>query len=143
MAEKIYKGRKVRISVNNKVIYHATECSVNVSTDVEELATKDTTGKVVVPDGHSWTASCNALVAEPDSGDASAKSKFMDILTLQLANTEVTFEFTTGEVGDFVMSGKAFVTSADVTSAVGAAVSGSFSFTGNGSLTLSVVSSGT
>lgn len=136
---KIYKGRKVRISVGGKVIYHATECTVSVDSKTEVIATKDTQGDVVVPDGYSWTASTNALVAEVPTAMATTHLKAMEVLNLQLNDTEVDFEFTTGEEDDFVLSGKAYITSASVTATVGTAVSGSFTFTGNGDLTLSVV----
>lgn len=135
----IYKGRKVRISIGGKVIYHATECTVNIDSNTEDLATKDTQGNVVSPDGYSWNASTNALVAELPTGMTSTHSKFMDILDLQLNSTEVDFEFTRGDEDDFVLSGKAYVTAASITASVGSAVSGSFTFTGNGDLSKTVV----
>lgn len=137
-AGQIYKGRKLRISVNGKTIYHATECSLTIDSNTEDIATKDTDGNVVVPDGYNWSLNTNALVADKET--ASTQSDFMDVLDLQLQSTEVTIQFTTGETGDFLLSGKAYVTNASITASVGSAVSGSFTFTGNGNLTKSTVS---
>lgn len=135
----MFQGKKVRISLAGKVIYHATECTINIDSQTESIATKDTDGNISLPDGYSWTASTNALVAVVSSGSAATHTGAIDVVALQLAQSEVDFEFTTGETGDFVFSGKAYVTSSSITATVGSTVKGSFTFTGNGNLTKSVV----
>jgi|SRR5690606_15286333 len=135
----IFQGRRVRISVDGKVIYHATECSIQIDSQTQSVATKDTNGALNLPDGYSWSASTNALVAEVPSNLAATHKSANDIVAIQLAGTEVEIEFTTGVEDEFVYKGKAYVTSSSITSSVGNAVSGSFTFTGNGDLTLGVV----
>ncbi|WP_158962594.1 hypothetical protein [Myroides fluvii] len=128
----IYKGKKVRISLGGKTLYHANSCKVDISTELEEIATKDTDGKMSVPDGYSWSASTEALVA--DKPLSSTQVDAMDIIDYQLAGTELDFEFTTNEEGDFLLKGKVIVSQASVDASRGAAVKGSFSFVGQGDL---------
>lgn len=131
-AGKFYKGKKVRISIKGKTLYHATSCKVDISTELEEIATKDTQGKVSVPDGYSWSASTEVLVA--DKPLSSTQSDAMDLIEFQLAGEELDFEFTTNEVGDFILKGKVLVSQASVDASTGNAVKGSFSFVGQGDL---------
>jgi hypothetical protein len=128
----IYKGKNVRFSFNGKTLYHATSCKLSVSTALEEIATKDTDGTVSTPSNYAWSISTEALVA--DKPASSTQSDFMDIISLQLAGTEIDIEFTTGTAGDFILSGKVYIESSDITAEVGNSVTGSFSFKGNGNL---------
>ncbi|MDM1408055.1 hypothetical protein [Myroides sp. DF42-4-2] len=136
-SEKFYKGKKVRISLGGKTLYHATSCKVDISTELEEIATKDTDGKISVPDGYSWSASTEALVADKPANSTQADA--MDLIDYQLAGTELDFEFTTSVTGDFVLKGKVLVSQASVDASTGSAVKGSFSFVGQGDLTREVV----
>lgn len=138
-AGQIYKGKNVRFSFNGKTLYHATSCSMSISTSLESIATKDTNGTVSVPSNYEWSISTNALVAEKPAS-STAHSDFMDVVSLQLAGTEIDVEFTTGETGDFLFSGKVYVESSSINAEVGSSVNGDFSFKGNGDLTKSVVS---
>lgn len=134
---KFYKGKKVRISLDGKTLYHATSCKVDISTELEEIATKDTKGKVSVPDGYSWSASTEALVADKplDSTQVDA----MDLVDYLLEGVELDFEFTTKEAGDFLFKGKVLVSQASIDASTGSAVKGSFSFVGQGDLEKEVV----
>ncbi|WP_413513258.1 hypothetical protein [Myroides odoratus] len=136
-SEKFYKGKKARISLNGKTLYHATSCKVDISTELEEIATKDTDGKISVPDGYSWSASTEALVADKPTNSTQADA--MDLIDYQLAGTELDFEFTTSLTGDFILKGKVLVSQASVDASTGSAVKGSFSFVGQGDLTREVV----
>ena len=132
----IYKGKNVRFSFNGATLYHATSCKLSVSTKLEEIATKDTDGTVSTPSNYAWSISTEALVA--DKPGASTQSDFMDILSLQLAGTEIDIEFSTGVTGDFILSGKVYCESLDINAEVGNSVTGSFSFKGNGNLTKAI-----
>ena len=66
-AGQIYKGHNVRISYNGKTLYHTTSCKWSSARDFEEIATKDTEGKVSVPGNYGWDMNADALVAnKPD-----------------------------------------------------------------------------
>lgn len=136
-AGQIYKGKNVRFSFEGKTLFHATTCSVSVSTTLESIATKDTNGTISIPGNYEWTLSTSALVA--DKPTSSTQTDFMDLLELQLAGTEIDVEFTTGTTGDFILSGKAYIESSSINAETGNSVSGDFSFKGNGDLTKSVV----
>lgn len=133
----IYKGRKVRISIGGKTLYHATSCKLSISAKLEEIATKDTNGTIQVPDGYSWNASTEALVA--DKAALSDQLDAMDMMQNLISGTELDFEFTTNETGDFLFTGKVLVSQADITADTGSAVKGSFSFVGQGDLIKEIV----
>ncbi|KQS45913.1 hypothetical protein ASG38_14990 [Flavobacterium sp. Leaf359] len=138
-AGQIYKGKNVRFRFEGKTLYHATSCAVSVTTTLEGIATKDTDGTVSTPSNYEWSITTNALVADKPAS-STTQSDFMDILSLQLAGTEIDIEFTTDTAGDFVLSGKVYVESCNITAEVGNSVSGDFSFKGNGNLTKGIVS---
>jgi hypothetical protein len=138
MSEKIYRGKNVRIAVNGKAIFHATSCSLGLTTTLEEIATKDTNGTISTPGSYAWTLGTSSLVADKDTANV-AQTDFMGVLGLQLAGTEVDIEFTSNEIGDFILSGKAFIESCNITSEIGNTVTGDFSFKGNGDLQLAVI----
>lgn len=131
-AGQFYKGHNVRISYNGKPLYHTTSCKWSSSRDFEEIATKDTDGKVAEPGSYSWDMNTDALIA--DKPALSTDSDFMDILDLYIAGTEIDVEFTSGGVGDWKLAGKAFVSNADITADDGSIVKGTFAFKGNGNI---------
>ncbi|OIQ16547.1 MAG: hypothetical protein BM557_09540 [Flavobacterium sp. MedPE-SWcel] len=133
------QGKKLRLSFGGKKLWHATECSLSITTDFEELASKDTDGKNQLPGDYSWTLSTSNLVADLPDGDTTHVNAD-DLIDLQLNDTIVTVEFTTGVTDDTVYSGSAYVSQSDITATNGAVSSGSFSFNGDGKLTKDVVS---
>lgn len=138
-AGSIYKGKNVRFSFNGKTLYHTTSCKVSISTALEEIATKDTDGTVSTPSNYAWSITTEALVANKPLA-STTQSDFMDIVALQLAGTEIDIEFSTGDAGDFLLSGKVYTESSEITAEVGNSVTGSFAFKGNGNLTKSIAS---
>jgi hypothetical protein len=138
MASKIYKGKNVRLSFNGKTLFHTTSCTLGITTTLEELATKDTNGTISTPGSYAWTLGTNSLVADKDSANT-AQTDFMGVLGLQLAGAELDVEFTTNSAGDFILSGKAYIESCNITAEVGNTVTGDFSLKGNGNLTKSTV----
>jgi hypothetical protein len=134
----IYKGHNVRISYNGKTLYHTTSCKWSSSRDFEEIATKDTEGKVSVPGNYGWDMNADALVAnKPDLSTTSID--FMDIMDLYIAGTEIDVEFSGNAVGDWIISGKAYVSNADITADDGSVVKGTFAFKGNGDIVKALV----
>jgi hypothetical protein len=136
-AGQIYKGKNVRFSFDGKSLYHATSCKLSITTRLEEIATKDTTGAMSISDGYNWSISTESLVASKPVD--STESDFMDILDLQLAEAVILVEFTDGETGSFIISGNVRVASSDITAEQGAVMTGSFSFTGDGDVTKTLV----
>ncbi len=137
-AGQIYQGKNVRFKFQDKTLYHATSCSLSISTTLEEIATKDTDGTVSTPGNYSWSITTNALVA--DKPVSSTQSDFMDVIDLQLGKTLIAIEFTDDATGSFKLAGNVYVESANITAEVGQSVTGDFSFKGTGDLVKSVVS---
>lgn len=136
----IFQGKNVRISVEGKSIYHATSCKLDISMSLEEIATKDTEGSVNTPGNYSWNASTDTLFATLPAGNTTHKAAD-EILDYLLAKTELDFEFSTNETGEWVYGGKVYVESASIDATVGQSVTGSFTFKGNGDLTKTAVPS--
>lgn len=137
-AGQIYNGSNVRLSFEGKVLYHTTSCKLQISTKLEEIATKDTAGSVVTPGNYAWTVSAEALVADKPSA-STTQSGAMDIVDYQLAKTALDIEFTSGETGDWKYAGQVYVESADIDATVDQSMTGSFSFKGNGDLTKTII----
>jgi hypothetical protein len=137
-AGQIYNGTNVRISYEGKTLYHTTSCKLQISSTLEEIATKDTAGKVSTPGNYAWNVSSEALVADIPSGSTTQLGA-MDIVDLQLAKTELDIEFTSDVAGDWKYSGKVYVESADIDATVDQSMTGSFAFKGNGNLTKTTV----
>lgn len=138
MASTIYQGKNLRFKFGGKALFHATSCSIDISTTLEEIATKDTNGSVSTPGNYSWGISADALVANLPSGN-STHVDFAYLLDAQLANTEIEVDFTTSETGDFIYSGTVYIESSNIQAEVGSSAKGSFSFKGNGNLTKTTV----
>jgi hypothetical protein len=138
MADKIIKGKNVRLILDGKKIFHATECSIDMTFNLESIATKDTAGKISIPSDYEWTASLNALVAEKDPVSLTHHS-FIDVVQKALAMEECTFQYTTDEEGEFLFTGKVFINQANITASTESSATGTFSFTGNGNLVLTEV----
>jgi len=136
-AGQIYRGKNVRFSFEGKTLFHATSCALSVSTTLESIATKDTNGTKSVPGNYDWSITTSALVA--DKPTSSTQTDFMELLSMQLAGTAIDIEFTTGETGDFLLSGTVYIESSNITAEVGNSVSGDFSFKGDGDLTKGLV----
>lgn len=138
-AGQIYKGKNVRISYGGKTLYHTTSCKLDVSTSLEEIATKDTDGTVQTPGNYSWNLSAETLMADIPTG-STTQIAGDDLLDFQLAGTELDVEFSTNETGSYKYTGSVYVESSSVDATVGQSVTGSFSFKGNGNLTKETIS---
>ena len=138
MADKIYKGKNIRLILDGKKVFHATDCGISISVNLESIATKDTNGEVNTPGSYTWSASLSALVADKDPVSLTHHS-FTDVVQRTLDRVECDFQYTTDETGDFVFTGKVYITQADITASTEGAATGSFAFTGNGDLVLGTV----
>jgi hypothetical protein len=87
---------------------------------------------VSIPSGYSLQDR-QALLANLPSGDTTHATADT-LLDAQLAGTEVDVEFTTDVTGDFIYTGKAFISNFDL-GARNTSVKVSISFTGNGNIT--------
>lgn len=134
-----YKGKNLRLKFEGKTLYHATSCGLSIATDSDEIATKDTAGKVFIPGAYSGSLSTDCLIADKKTADAATKADAFDLIALQLANTEVDWEFTTGVSGDRIMSGKAYFTQTDITAEEAGIASGSFSLVTTGDIVIATV----
>lgn len=139
-AGQIYKGKNVRIRLGDKILYHSTSAQITVASNTTEIATKDTNGTIVTPDNYSWSASIESLWANKETANAATQLEPKDLLTHQLNNDLLTFEFSTDEAGDDMFTGSVYVTNTDLGAEVGNSATASFQFTGSGDLTPGVVS---
>lgn len=138
MAEKIYKGKNLRIHIGGKVVFHATDCTFTTSLELESIATKDTNGKKSTPGAYEWSLSTNMLLNNKAS-DMTDKLSTKELVAAYTAKQLVAVEFTTKELGDFIISGNAYIASLDMSAPVSGAATGSTSFTGDGDFILSDV----
>lgn len=133
-----YKGKNLRISVDGATIFHATECSFNSSIQLEEIATKDTQGSLVVSGNYTWGLSTNMLVA--DKAALSTQDDYKGLLEKHKAGTQVSVEFTTDVTGDLVISGSAFIESISITAPTQGFATAECSLKGSGDYTVATVS---
>jgi hypothetical protein len=138
MASTIYDGKKLRFIFNEKLFLHATSCKLSIATKLEEIATKDTDGSMVVPGNYSWSGSTDALLANAPQGDT-IHVTFDTLMIAKLSGQEIDVDFTTDVSGDIIYSGKCYIENAEITADTGVAVKVSISFKGNGDLTRAVV----
>lgn len=134
-AGKIYKGKDLRIGVGGKTLYHSTSCSIQISTTLEAIATKDTKGTMNVPGNYEWSLSAESLTA--DKAVDSTQADYFDLIVSQLQGEEIDIEMTTGAKGEILMKGKAYIESTGISADVGSSSTSSFSFKGNGDLEVS------
>jgi len=137
-AGQFYKGKNLRLRFEGKTLFHSTNCSLSIASDVDDIATKDTNGKVIIPGSYSGTLSIECLVADKEGGAVDVVDPF-DLIQYQLDKTELDWEFSNAVIGDKVISGKLYVTQSDLNAAEAGIADGSFSFTTNGDITIAVI----
>jgi len=139
-AGQFYKGKNLRLKFEGKVLYHATSCGLSIATDSDEIATKDTLGKVFIPGSYSGSLTTDCLIADKLAGvPGEAFNDAFDLMVLQLNATEVDWEFTNDVVGDRILSGKAYFVNSDITAEEAGIASGSFTLTTTGDITIGLV----
>lgn len=136
-----YRGENLRLKFQGDPLYHATSCSLEISTATEELASKDITGTEISMGNYSGTLSTESLLADkvPDPALPAPPTPFVDpieLLQFQINKTLLDWEFTTGVVGDFKISGKCYVSQTSLTGDNQQVGTASFSFLVSGDITI-------
>lgn len=127
----VYVGKNLRIRVDGKTIFHATECSFTTSRNMESIASKDTNGEQSTPGNYSWGVSTNFLMAKiPTASTTQTGTK--ELLDKYQEGTEVDIQFTTNIIGDVIISGMAFIEGINLSAPTTGAATGDSSFKGNG-----------
>jgi len=129
------EGVNMRITVGGKEIFHEVSADLSFQTDFKEVASKDTSGKLVSPGSSSWNIPVEALY----DNDGTTQEDLFTLSTLAINKTEVAVTLTTGVSGDVVYSGNAYIESFNTNATNDEYVTCSFSFKGNGDLTVARV----
>lgn len=127
-------GKKLRLTFGGKKLYHATDCSLSISSDTEEIASKDTQGKQVIPGDYSYTLSTSALYAVLDAGVTATHITSDVLIRAQLDKTPIVWQFLSEEEDSEVYSGTAYVTQSDLNGPNGSIANTSFTLTGSGDI---------
>ncbi|QLE02883.1 hypothetical protein HX109_15390 [Galbibacter sp. BG1] len=138
-AGQFYRGENLRLSFQGDKLFHATTCSLEYSTETEELASKDIQGTEVNMGKNSGTLSCDSLLADKPTTPTGYADAF-DLMQYQKDKTLLDFEFTSGVTGDKIISGQCYVTGTTLNAENQQVGTGSFSFLVNGDITIDVVS---
>lgn len=136
MDKKIYDGTLLRILVAGKSILHETDASFSTSRSFSETTSKDTEGTEVVPGDYTWGLSASQLVS---ADDTDVKHGTDVLMQKYLDKEKIEVQFSTGEVGDFVLSGFVYIESFDLQSTNAETATGSFSFKGSGAISKTTV----
>jgi hypothetical protein len=115
----IVNGTNLRFYLNLgsglTAVAYATSCSLDMSRDLRESVTKDSTGggqtgwRTIRPGQKSGTLSGEGLVAFDADTNTNVKS-MTDLFTAYSAGTLVTWRFTTDNAGDDFLSGSCYIT---------------------------------
>lgn len=126
-----YAGKNLRIRVDGKTVFHATECSFTTSRNMDSIASKDTEGEESSPGNYTWGVSTNYLVSnKPDASTTQIGTK--ELLDTYVAATKVEVQFTTNIVGDVIITGQTYIESIDMTAGTNGVATGSAGFKGTG-----------
>lgn len=120
-----------------ELIACATSGSFSGSREVIDATTKDNDGRrEILAGGSSWTVSAEGLI---EYGLADTVRSAADIFDLWNNNTKVRIAWTTGESGDTMYYGNAFITSYEESAGLNEVASYSVTFEGDGSITKAIV----
>lgn len=143
------KGQNFRVFLNDKCVAASQSCTIEISSDVEESSTKDSTGGAHENEvtGYGYTVSANGLLNV--DADATGNTS-IDILKLQLAGKAVEWKATlTGgaknrvaQTGATVLSGSLVVNSNSFTAENKQNSTAQFQATGTGPLLIDGVDYG-
>ena len=135
----IFDGKNVRFKFDDQTLFHATSCQLTVSSETQEYATKDTSGKIVGIDTYSGTLSTDGLWSMKETANDATQVDAAELLGHQIAKTLLAFEFSTGVEGDTLISGNCYVTNTDLTAEVSGKGTVSHQFLVSGDITVGVV----
>lgn len=128
----VLNGRLMRLTIAGEKLIHETECSIDISVEVRDTASKD------IPEGwadgetgqKSWSSSISGLFSYDDAISAEARADAEAFFDAVSAGSKVAVEFLTGVSGDIKFTGSAIVTALN------------FSFPNNENATYSVTLQG-
>lgn len=124
-----------------ELIACATSGSFSGSREVIDATTKDNDGRrEILAGGSSWTVSAEGLIEYGLSADVKAPTDLFDIWN---NNTRVRIAWTTGQSGDVMYYGNAFITSYEESAGLNEVASYSVTFEGDGALTKAILATGT
>ncbi len=146
MAEqsKIIKGQNLRIFIATKCIAYATSCQLQISTNLEDASTKDSTGswdqQEVV--GKSWSISVDALYSAGATDQTGLNAVELTDMLLAGNKVVVKFALTQGEknrekvdgANAIEYTGNAWINNLSITAGNKANTSYTASLTGDGAL---------
>jgi hypothetical protein len=133
-----YAGKNLRVRIDGKTVFHATECSFTTSRNMESIASKDTNGEQVTPGNYTWGVSTNFLVANIPAGSTTQVGT-KEILDNYQDGTEVEISFTTNIVGDVIITGNTFIEGLNMSAGTNGVATGDCSFKGNGDFETALV----
>lgn len=129
--EKVISGN-LRLTVDGKTIFHATNCGLDMTRDFKERATKDTTGTERAKGTKSWTASFDGLATYAGGTTSQDFASLFDLYDDD-GVTPIDVEFVPSEADkEYTFVGEGFIDS----------LSGSFPNDEDGTISLSIVGNG-
>lgn len=129
--EKVMSGN-LRLTLDGKTIFHAINCSLSMSREFKERATKDTTGTERAKGTKSWTASFDGLAVYAGGTTSEDFASLFDLYDDD-TDTPIDVEFVQDESdAEYVMTGEGFIDSLE----------GTFPNDEDGTISLSIVGSG-
>lgn len=129
--EKVMNGN-LRMTLDEKTVYHSTECSVTLTREIRERSTKDTDGVERAKGQKSFSGSASALaVYLSDGEDAHDFGALFDLYNDD-TDTAIPIEFVPSE-GDasFMFKGECIIESLELNLAVEEDGTASISFSGS------------
>lgn len=129
------EGVNMRITVGGKEIFHEVSADLSAATDFKEVASKDTSGKLSAPGAQSWNIPIEALY----DNDGTTQEDLFTLATLWKDKTQVAVTLSTNVSGDVIFSGNAYIESFNTNATNEEYITCSFSFKGNGDLTIARV----
>lgn len=133
--EKVISGN-MRLTLADKTVYHSTSCSLSLSRDFNERATKDTNGTERAKGTKNWSATLEGLGVYGSDGSGT-----MDFFALFDAydsdvDAPIDVEFVPHETdADFKLVGEGFIESVEKTMPNDEDSTISISILGNGAMT--------
>lgn len=139
--EKVISGN-MRITFDDDTVFHSTSCSLSLSREFKERATKDTTGTERAKGTKSWTASVDGLaVYNSDNNGTMDFFALFDAYTDDTA-TPLSVEFVPDENdATYKLAGEGFIESVEKTMPNDEDATISVSVVGNGAMTKVAVGS--
>jgi len=131
------KGKGLRIALDGDKLWHATSCGIDSTSKSDTVNSKDTSGDVVTISGYSYTLSMEGLYATLPDGTPDRVTAD-DLMILHQAGTMVPWQMVSDD-SKYVYAGFAYVTQGGISAPTEGNATASFSFTGSGDYTITLV----